>query len=236
MSSQLNWFKQAAEILICCLVLLTSADCLAHAQSAPPAPTPRTVIVIDAAHGGDDSGAQLPNGALEKNITLAISVRLRSLLAARGISVVTTRESDLAIDANHRVEIANHAAATACVSIHATASGVGIHLFTSSLAPATPSKFSPWKTAQSAWIPQSLALAGIVNSSLQQSGITVSVARTNLPGLDSMTCPAIAIELATPTGDDNNPPPAITDSAYQAHVAELLTAALLEWRSEAHRQ
>ena len=220
------------------LVILACATVIAYAQSqsAPAAPSPRTFIVIDAAHGGDDPGAQLGNGALEKNITLAISVRLRSLLTARGISVVTTRESDAAIDADHRVEVTNHAGATACVSIHATASGVGVHLFTSSLAPTTPSKFSPWKTAQSAWIPQSLALAGIVNSTLLQSGISVSIARTNLPGLDSMTCPAIAIELATPTGDDSNPAPALTDPAYQAHIAELLTAALLEWRSEARRQ
>jgi N-acetylmuramoyl-L-alanine amidase len=233
--SQLNRFKRAAQALICCVVLLSCADCLAQSQPAPPTPSPRTVIVIDAAHGGDDAGAQLGNGILEKNITLAISVRLRSLLSARGISVVTTRESDVAIDANHRVEVANHAGATACISIHATASGVGVHLFTSSLAPTTPSKFSPWKTAQSAWIPQSLALAGVVNSTLQQSGLAVSIARTNLPGLDSMTCPVIAIELATPTGDDNNPAPALTDPAYQAHIAELLTAALLEWRSEARR-
>jgi N-acetylmuramoyl-L-alanine amidase len=203
--------------------------------TAPVAPTPRAVIVIDAAHGGEDGGAQLGNGALEKNITLAISVRLRSLLSARGIYVVTTRESDVTLDATRRVEIANHAGAEACVSIHATSSGVGIHLFTSSLAPTAATRIAPWRTAQSAWIPKSLALAGVVNSSLQQAGFSVSIARTNLPGLDSMTSPAIAIELATPSGDGTNDAPMLTDPAYQAHVAELLAAALVEWRSEARR-
>jgi N-acetylmuramoyl-L-alanine amidase len=195
----------------------------------------RSVVVIDAAHGGEDSGAQLGNGVVEKNIALAISVRLRSLLAARGIVVVTTRESDTAIDTNRRVEVANRAGAEACISIHATASGVGIHLFTSSLAATAPTKVAPWKTAQSAWIPKSLALAGVVNSTLQQGGISVSIARTNLPGLDSMTCPAIAVELATPGSDENGNVLSLTDTAYQAHVAELLAAALIEWRSEARR-
>jgi N-acetylmuramoyl-L-alanine amidase len=140
------------------------------------------------------------------------------------------------MDANHRVEIANHAGAEACISIHATASGVGIHLFTSSLPPTTQTKFAPWKTAQSAWIPQSIALAGVVNSTLQQAGFSVSLARTSLPGIDSMTCPAIAIELATPTADKDNPAPLLTDPAYQAHLAESLAAALIEWRAEERRQ
>ena len=65
---------------------------------APPAPATRFVVVLDAAHGGDDAGGRLSNGQPEKAFTLALSVRLRSLLAARGIQVVTTRESDVAVD------------------------------------------------------------------------------------------------------------------------------------------
>jgi N-acetylmuramoyl-L-alanine amidase len=53
------------------------------------------VVVLDAAHGGDDTGGHLANNQLEKAYTLAFSVRLRSLLAARGIQVVTTREQIL---------------------------------------------------------------------------------------------------------------------------------------------
>ena len=46
---------------------------------------------------------------LEKNANLALSVRLRSLLGARGIQVVTTRESDQSVALDRRAEIANHA-------------------------------------------------------------------------------------------------------------------------------
>src|SRR5580704_16557335 len=55
-------------------------------QPAPAPPPPRFVVLLDAAHGGDDPGGRLTNQA-EKDFTLALSVRLRSLLAARGFQV-----------------------------------------------------------------------------------------------------------------------------------------------------
>ena len=98
---------------------------------------------------------------MEKAVTLALSVRLRSLLAARGITVVTTRESDTTLDPNARAEIANHAKAEACLSLHATESGRG-HSSVCVLAcrPRRPARFVAWKTAQAAWVTRSLALAG----------------------------------------------------------------------------
>jgi N-acetylmuramoyl-L-alanine amidase len=214
--------------------LFLSAANLAAAQ-APPTPSgtqPRFVVVLDAAHGGDDAGGKLDTEA-EKAYTLALSVKLRSLLNARGIQVVTTRESDANVDTNRRAEIANHANAQACLTLHASQTGSGIHLFASSLPPAPPTRFPAWKTGQSAFITRSLAMAGILNSALQHTGITVTLGRTAMPTVDSMTCPAIAIEIApdrtpaTKTGLD--------DPAYQARVAEAIAAAMLEWKTEAHQ-
>src|ERR1039457_4774530 len=82
----------------------------------PSAPPARFVVVLDAAHGGDNPGARLASGQSEKAVTLALSVRLRSLLAARGIAVVTTRESDTTIDHGKRAEIANRTNAQACLN------------------------------------------------------------------------------------------------------------------------
>ena len=62
-----------------------------------------------------------------------------------------------------RAEIANHAEARACISLHAAETGSGVHLFVSSLAPAAPPAFVAWKTAQAAWVTRSLALAGVLN-------------------------------------------------------------------------
>ena len=200
-----------------------------------PAPAPpRVVVLLDAAHGGDDPGGRL-NTQSEKDFTLALSVRLRSLLAARGFQVITTRESDSAVDSDRRAEIANRVNAQACLSLHGSETGSGVHLFASSLAPANPSRIPAWKTAQSAWVTRSLALAGVLNAALLHAGISVTLGRTALPAIDSMTCPAIAIEISPGGASDSTPAASLEDSAYQARVAEALAAALLEWKTEAHQ-
>ena len=203
------------------------------AQAPPPN---RFTVVLDAAHGGDDTGGTLKDssGAVtpEKTITLALSVRLRSLLAARGITVVTTRESDATVDDNRRAEIANRPGAQACLSLHATQTGSGIHIFASSLPPAEPSRILPWKTAQAAWVTRSLALAGDLNSALLLAGITVTLGRTSI---DSMACPAVAIEIAPEAATGSAQPLGPSDTAYQTRGDQALAAAILEWRSNAAR-
>lgn len=221
--------------LVWVLGTLAGVTQLAAAQPAPAAPQARFVVVLDAAHGGGDAGGQLASGQPEKTITLALSVRLRSLLAARGIQVVTTRESDAAVEPNRRTEIANHAAAQACLSLHASESGSGLHLFTSSLSPAKPARFAAWKTAQAAWVTRSLALAGVLNSALQHAEMNVTLGRTTLPVIDSMTCPAVAVEIAPERSADHKITAGLDDKEYQARVATALAAALLEWRTDAWR-
>src|SRR6516164_1478416 len=100
----MHWSKPSAGVLFAAAAALPVV-----AQQASPAPVPRFVVVLDAAHGGDDNGGKLDSGQLEKDANLALSVRLRSLLGARGISVVTTRESDASVDLNKRAETADHA-------------------------------------------------------------------------------------------------------------------------------
>jgi N-acetylmuramoyl-L-alanine amidase len=206
----------------------------ASAQQPPSAsgPQARFVVVLDAAHGGDDPGARLSSGQPEKALTLALSVKLRSLLAARGIQVVTTRESDAAVDSNQRAETANHAAAQACLILHASESGSGVHLFASSLAPAPSTRFAAWKTAQAASVTRSLALAGALNSALLRAGMQVTLGRTALPTMDSMTCPAVALEIA-PERDGQKIVNGLDNASYQTRVVRALADALLEWRSEA---
>lgn len=208
------------------------------AAQAPPAPQSapaRFVVVLDAAHGGADSGARLQVDQLEKSFTLAFSVRLRSLLSARGIQVVTTREQDVSVDPDRRAAIANHADAQACLSLHASQSGQGVHLYVSSLAPAQAARFAAWKTAQAAWVTRSLTLAGVLNGALTHAGITVLAGRVGLPGIDSMACPAVAVEVAPESAGADSSSGGLDDPDYQARVAAALAAALLEWRTEAHQ-
>lgn len=223
------------------LALAIAVGCAAPAFAqfpAPPRPpaapiaVPGFVVVLDAAHGGNDSGGRLDDGQPEKNATLALSVRLRSLLAARGFQVVTTREQDKTLTPNDRATLANSAHAQACLILHAAESGHGVHLFTSSLAPATGSRITAWKTAQSSVISRSLALAGVFNSALTQAGVNVTLGRTPLSGIDSMTCPAVAVELAPERDANHNIISQPDNPDYQARIAQILATALIEWKAE----
>ena len=212
------------------------------APVSPTVPQRRFVVVLDAAHGGEDGGAQLAGSVAEKTVTLALSVRLRSLLTARGFSVVTTREGNVRVEPDVRAQIANRAGgssgggAAACLSLHATQTGSGVHIFVSSLAPAAPTRFLAWKTAQSVYVTRSLKLAGVVNGAFERGSdggpIAASLARTNLPGMDSMTCPAVAIEMAPVRGSDGAIVTEVTDEQYQTQVVQALADALLVWRTD----
>jgi N-acetylmuramoyl-L-alanine amidase len=235
----MRWTKKNSGRLrvVWALAIFVAAGVLqasAQAPSAPAAQASRFVIVLDAAHGGDDAGGRLSDQA-EKAFTLAMSVRLRSLLTARGFQVVTTRESDATVDFNRRAEVANRASAEACISLHGTESGSGVHLFVSSLAPAQQMLFAPWKTAQAGWVVRSLALAGSLNRALLQAGTTVTLGRIALPGMDSMTCPAVAVEIAPARSSDKNVTADLDDAGYQSLVANALAAALVEWRTDGLR-
>jgi N-acetylmuramoyl-L-alanine amidase len=198
-------------------------------------PTPRTVILLDPAHGGPDPGAHLPNNLVEKDLTLAFATRLRALLTTSGFTIISTRDADPAVPftTDQRAEIANHAHPTACLILHATDSGNGIHIITSALPPPNdfdePHATIPWNTAQAASIPQSLSLANEIGLALQHARLPVILSRASLRPLDNLTCPAIAIEIAPLTPADSDPTP-ITDATYQQNIAKAIAAALTSWR------
>jgi N-acetylmuramoyl-L-alanine amidase len=203
---------------------------------------PAFVVVLDAAHGGADAGARLGDSLLEKTVTLDFSSRLRSVLAARGIYVVSTRTSDTDMPAKDRAGLANHSLAAACLIVHATATGSGVHLFTSSLPPASASGYSnspgflPWQTAQAGWATRSLRLSSEINSALGQAGIPVTLGGAAIEPLDSLTCPAVAIEIAPLAASPAGKAQAITDPAYQQRILDAVAASILEWNTDWKQQ
>lgn len=78
-------------------------------------------IVVDAGHGGKDSGAR-GSRALEKDHALDIARRLRRHLEARGATVLMSRDSDTFISLQGRVDFANSRRANLFVSVHINAS------------------------------------------------------------------------------------------------------------------
>ncbi|MFO1438799.1 MAG: N-acetylmuramoyl-L-alanine amidase [Verrucomicrobiaceae bacterium] len=79
-------------------------------------------VVIDAGHGGHDSGARGVYG-YEKDYALATATRLRQVLITRGIKAVLTRTSDTFISLSGRVSIANQIPNSIFVSIHFNSGG-----------------------------------------------------------------------------------------------------------------
>ncbi|MGC2162112.1 MAG: N-acetylmuramoyl-L-alanine amidase [Silvibacterium sp.] len=206
------------------------------APAPPPQVAPRFLVLLDAAHGGSDTGARLTPTLLEKDLTLDLANQLRSLLSARGIGVSTTRISDETLSADNRAEIANHTPFAACILIHATATGSGVHLYTPSLAPAPLVKFMPWQTAQSAYVTQSLKLSSDIDSALAHAEIPVTLGRTSLQPMDSFACPAVAVEVAPLVGGVSTQGKPITDEAYQRTILDALAAAIEEWRNDWRQQ
>ena len=203
---------------------------------ATPSVTPRFLVVLDAAHGGNDTGARVTDRILEKDITLSLAARLRSMLSAHGIGVVMTRDSDVNPTPVARAGTANRNPASACILIHATATGSGVHLYTSSLAPTPLTRFMPWQTAQSAYVTQSLKLSSEIDSALAHAEIPVTLGRTFLQPMDSLTCPAVAVEVAPLMAGASTKATALSDSAYQRSILDALTAALDEWRNDWRQQ
>jgi len=88
-------------------------------------------IVLDPGHGGSDTGAVGPDGIMEKDVTLAVAMKVESLLSAAGAHVVMTREADCDVygpgatdrqELQARVDVgANTPGADVFLSIHANA-------------------------------------------------------------------------------------------------------------------
>lgn len=90
--------------------------------ATPPAGGKKIIIAIDAGHGGQDPGAIGPGGAKEKNVTLAIARKLRTLLNGDArFNSVLTRDGDYFVSVMGRSEVARGRNASFLVSIHADA-------------------------------------------------------------------------------------------------------------------
>ena len=96
----------------------------ADAPGPPAAPRePARVIVIDPGHGGMDVGATGPSGVQEKDITLAIAKRAKTLIENRlGGRVVLTRDDDAARTLDERSAVANTNKAELFISLHLNSS------------------------------------------------------------------------------------------------------------------
>lgn len=108
----MNKFKETFVLLAFVIMLICSS---AYSQSNV------FRVTLDAGHGDHDFGA-VYNGHVEKNIALAVVLKVGKILeASPNIHVIYTRKTDVFIDLVERANIANRSDANIFVSIHCNA-------------------------------------------------------------------------------------------------------------------
>src|SRR5438105_4291948 len=91
----------SAGVIVTAMILSASLTVALAADDTPPA---QYIVALDPGHGGTandadpsqlfDPGVTAPNGLLEKDLTLSVAQRLRTLLERDRVKVVMTRDSD----------------------------------------------------------------------------------------------------------------------------------------------
>jgi len=140
-------------------------------------------VVLDAGHGGKDTGAIGCNGFYEKGVNLKIAKKAAYLLRQKGIEVIMVRNDDTFVELNRRADIANRNRPDLFVSIHSD-SGLNrsMHGFTIYAARAASQN--------------SLKSAAIIEKAMRRTGLTSNgVRKANYRVLVRTRCPAVLIEM-----------------------------------------
>jgi N-acetylmuramoyl-L-alanine amidase len=190
-------------------------------------------IVLDAGHGGHDSGAVGPYGR-EKDYTLDVVLRARALLLRAGFQVKTTRLSDTFIPLEDRAAFANRFPGALFISVHFNKSntgGTGIETY--ALAPrGVPSmdegslRYSDFKlNPGNARDAENIALAACIHSMMVRNlrVFDRGIKRARFVVIKNITIPGVLIE----GGFVDNPTDSrlIATPAYRQRIADSILAA-----------
>ena len=194
-------------------------------EPAPPAP----VIMIDAAHGGSESGAVLAPDLLEKDLTLAFARRLRQDLLSRGLQARLLRDGDVQLSADQRASIANSTRPALYICVHMSSQGSGLRVFSVMLTERGDNRgpFVSWPTAQSAYLVRSRALQQQLVEAIQKTRFPSKSLVAAVRPLSTITLPALAVEIAPANGQVSQ----LGSADYQNMVSALLANALSTIRS-----
>lgn len=203
---------------------------VASAGGAKPALAgDRITVIIDAGHGGRDGGASTESGVLEKDLNLAVALKLRDLVATLDADVVMTRETDVMLasessqhkkrdDLNARLNMARERENCIFVSIHMNKFPV--------------EKYSGLQVYYSGNNEESLALAEAIQERAGEflrkgNARTVKKADSSIYILHHIEAPAVLVEC----GFLSNPEEAalLCTEEYQNKLAAVIFAAVAEY-------
>ncbi|MCI5779125.1 MAG: N-acetylmuramoyl-L-alanine amidase [Lentisphaeria bacterium] len=187
-------------------------------------PRPVRTILVDPGHGGHDRGTAAASGDTEKDLNLALALRLADALREVGFTVRLTRETDRFLTLDRRAELAGEPGTDLLISVHHNASAAnpdaaGMETF--ALREEDP--------AESARARAALRLAYLIQR--EQSGVNrapgrgVKTARFKVLRLAPV--PAVLVE----AGFLTNPAEAArcADPEHRTQLARAIARAVLEW-------
>ncbi len=181
------------------------------------------IVVLDAGHGGQDSGA-IGFGVQEKGINLAITLRVGELLEQKGVNVEYTRTDDSYLTLTERAEYANDLNAALFVSIHnnsatnAEAHGTETYYY----APISDFELI-WQKEERARLAEAIQsqlveILGRRDRGVKQNNFTVLV-KTKMPSALAEVC-----FLSNPTENE-----LLVNKNYQERAAEAIASGILEY-------
>jgi len=193
------------------------------AQPAPPTP-PAATIMIDAAHGGTETGAVLAPDNLEKDVTLAFARRLRQDLLVRGFQVRLVRDGDMLLSTDQRATIANTTRPALYVCVHMTSQGSGLRVYSATLVASGENSgpFADWRTAQEVSIARSRSLQQQLTETIRKTRFPLKSLTVPLRPLNNISVPALAVEIAPANGQVSQ----LASADYQSMVSAVLANAI----------
>lgn len=225
-----NGSKMKAWSLRVFLSLLVLAMCALSVAVAQP-PQHAHVVIIDPAHGGDDSGVKVSDKEYEKDITLAIALSLKKELEKIGnIRVLLTRSSDKLVPFSDRRKIAASARGELFVSIHVnagfgkTSSGYEVYFpgVRDAQAEQSNSKEILKDMARNKSLNDSIRLAQLIQKNMD--GVFPRKSRgirdASIPVLEGLSIPAVLVEIGFATNPEDRKK--MTDGNTQNAVARAL--------------
>jgi N-acetylmuramoyl-L-alanine amidase len=220
------------------------------------------LIVVDAGHGGVETGAKGPTGLQEKDVTLDMAKRIQAGLTRRlGVRVILTRDSDKQVSLDDRTALANHERADLFLSIHVNASpatkarGAETY-FLSYQATDDEARASAalenntigvqggsealgmvlWDLAQSQYLAESSKLAEMIQENLNQLLRIESrgVKQAPFKVLMGATMPAVLVEIGFITNSDEEDH--LKDADYREKIAQAIIDSVAAFKEQVGKQ
>lgn len=206
-----------------------SETAAATPAARPAAAAPKFLVMIDAAHGGEDRGAAITDKLAEKDFTMALARRLQKAFEGVGISVRLLRDGDNNLSLDQRAVLANAASPSLVVVLHASGTGSGVRLYTSRLAPeARKSAFVRWETAQAGFVSVSHDMAVAISTELLKHDLAATAMRISVSPMNSIAAPSVAIEIGPSVAEKMD---SISSPQYEQAVCTAIATAVAANRS-----